>query len=234
MWSGVGAAGVAGAMSIGGSLLGSALNRDFAEDAADEAFARQLYLLQNQQRFAERMSNTAHRREVIDLLAAGLNPILSATGGQGASTPAVSAPSVQQASGVDYGDLGFGKAGDAIGRSSAFALAKNQAAEVKKNSESQRALNDANAGSAKAQAELMRKQTEKIELEKDLVRAQTKDANATHLYKMPGHISSELVKYLQSKFPGSSSKSRGSVVPDDSWNRINDPNYYSLNNSPSI
>lgn len=66
-------------------MLGTGLAGGFQFMAAREANEANKHMSWDQMNFQERMSSTAHQREVKDLKKAGLNPILSANAG--ASTP---------------------------------------------------------------------------------------------------------------------------------------------------
>lgn len=84
-------------MAIGaviGSIAGPIIGGLFARKGIKDQNEAQIAAAREQMDFQERMSSTAHQREVADLRAAGLNPILSGTGGAGASSPSGAQPQI--------------------------------------------------------------------------------------------------------------------------------------------
>lgn len=77
-------------VSAGGSILGGILG----DSAQQSANAQNIELARENREWAERMSNTAYQRKVVDLKEAGINPML-AIGGGGASTPTATSATVQ-------------------------------------------------------------------------------------------------------------------------------------------
>ncbi|AXL15532.1 DNA pilot protein [Microviridae sp.] len=100
--------------------------------------------------FTKEMSSTAHQREVEDMKKAGLNPLLSATGGSGASTPAGSQPNLKSSQlGTDL--MNFA----------------NSAADTK-NKKSQQEVINAQAGALNANIAQTNEQTKGIALDNQL------------------------------------------------------------------
>lgn len=149
--------------AIGGALIGG-ISSALGQKSANEANAA---LSREQMEFQERMSSTAHQREVKDLRKAGLNPILSGTGGMGASTPAG-----QTAKMENVASAGVSSALEALGTLTEAQLTREK-------------------------AELTNAQTINTQTSKPLIKAQTANTESDTQLKQQQTVTAKSSQHLQ-------------------------------------
>lgn len=93
----------------GATLVGSYMTAEAQKKAGEQAAK----VTNKTNAMQMELANTAHQREVRDLRAAGLNPLLSGTGGQGAQTPTLR-PATQEAEGRGQAGQTMGNAMQAL------------------------------------------------------------------------------------------------------------------------
>lgn len=171
--------GPAGAAAVG-SYWGTKDTNDQRTKAANK-----------QMQFQREMSNTAHQREVDDLRAAGLNPILSAN--KGASTPAGAMPVLDNAT-MNATNSAF----QAKQLENTLKMTKEQIEQVRANVE------NTNAGTSRTRAEDVntQAQTRNLDQQTDYFKAQAKGA------WIQNDQAEEILKHLRLETVGRAAESK--------------------------
>lgn len=135
-------------------------------ESARENMAFQAYQTAQQEAFQTQMSNTAHQREVADLKAAGLNPVLSAN--SGASTPVGAsgsgAQSTVQNAAPNYGGI--------VPKGIDTAVRLKQMQKEFESADSSIYLNAASASKEEANAKVARTSARKVAADADMTEMQ--------------------------------------------------------------